>query len=479
MLHSFLICLHVFLALCCLPSLGSAKTGLHTNPQRERATDTYVLPKTPAHKEITRELSPQNQQKEWNIFIYIAGNNNLYRFIETNIQQALAIGSNSYINIVIQVDKFGSQEVTRSLIQKNNVVTYWRSSDVPQAERNAHPELYNSGSVQNFTDFLQSGMQKFSAKKQCVIVWNHGSGVIDPAGWRQPLNIGIPPLTRGMAFNDKYGYYLSNQDLSQALTTVSKTCLNNKPIDILGLDLCVCGQIEIAAQVKGAVQYVVASQEVELAYGWNYTKAFTRVSKEIRTPLEFSIDIINAYREEYISTMPDYTLAVYDLTQKPLGGQSTYFELLEECISDIALRLIMLMRSSQKNLIRQVLSDIRKKRTLCCDFYCNEYIDLHLFLISLQNSFRQVLNLNDFRHNYPDTARKIQDTINRCVHALEFLYKVVPFYSSGIAFSGNPMRARGISIAFPLRMVHPSYYKTTFGQKTEWVNFLKEFLLAK
>lgn len=479
MLHGFLTYLRLFVAFCSITLCCSAKTGLHPNSQ---TTNNSSGRSTPVSRIIT-PIVPQeipyrdiNTIKEWNIFIYIAGNNNLHRYLEANIQQTMSIGSNDKINIIIQVDKFGTREVTRSLVQKGALATYWRASSITQAERNAHPELYNSGSVQNFTDFLQTGMQKFKAKKQCVIIWNHGSGAVDPSGWRNPTTGSIIPNSRGVAFNDSYGYYLSNQDLTQAFSTISRTCLNGNPIDILGLDVCCCGQIEIAAQVKGLVSYVVASQEVEIAYGWNYSRAFGKVAKELRTPLEFSTDIVNAYREEYMSMLPDYTLAIYDLAAKPQGGKTTYFELLEEGLSDIADKLITLLKGPQTNLVRQVITDARKKKNQFCDFYFNEYIDLHLFLISIQNGLRQALNLNNFRNNYPETTKKMQDVVARCVQTLEILYKVVPCYTAGPAFSGNPMRSRGISISFPLRVIHPSLHKTAFAQKTRWVALLKEYL---
>jgi len=461
----------------------SAKTG-RPQPQNLNNSPTPETPSKPVSRIINPNQKPATEPqfrdingiKEWNIFVYIAGNNNLHRFLEANIQQAMSIGSNDKINIIIQVDKLGTREITRSLVQKGALTTYWRSSSVAQSERNARPELYNSGSVQNFTDFLQTGMQRFKARKQCIIIWNHGSGAIDPSGWRHIQGTSLIPNTRGVAFNDTYGYYLSNQDLTQALTTVSRTCLNGDPIDILGLDVCCCGQIEIAAQVKGVVSYVVASQEVEIAYGWNYNRTFSRVSKEIRTPLEFATDIVLAYREEYMNTLPDYTLAVYDLTSKPQDSQQTFFELLELHLSDIADKLITLLKGPQTGLVRQIISDARKKKNQSCDFYFNEYIDLHLFLMSIQNGLRQALNLNNFRINYPDTTKKMQDAVNRCVQALELLYKVVPCYTAGPAFSGNPMLSRGISISFPLRSIHPSLHKTAFAQKTRWMPFLKEYL---
>ena len=424
-------------------------------------------------RETTQNIQPITE-KEWNIFIYIAGNNDLYSFIDENLKQLQALCATNTVNFIVQTDKFGTRDVTRTLIQNNQSLVYWRASEISNAERAAKPRLYNSGAVENFVDFLSSGIERFKAKKQCVVVWNHGSGSIDPTQWRSSrFDMDVDPATRGMAFNNSYNYFLSNTDLTVALSTVCATALNNKPIEILGLDICHGGQIEIAAQAKGCVQYIVASQEVELASGWNYTKAFATASSMPRTPLELATDIVDAYKKEYGAISADYTLAIYDLISCPENQNKTYFELLELALNDLSIKLLELLKSPEKAIIGKVVSEVRKKRNLCCDFYYNEYIDLHLFAMSLQNNLRQLMNLRDFRYNFPATAQKVQEAMQLCVQTIELINKVVPYYTSGIAFSGNPIRARGISIAFPLGRLHSSYQYTVFARSNTWPDLVK------
>jgi hypothetical protein len=379
---------------------------------------------------------------------------------------------------VVQVDKFGTHDVTRALLRNGVSTVYWRASDTPAIERNRNPKLYNSGAVENFINFLETGMAQFKAKKQCVVVWDHGSGCFDPLKWRAAPYIFSDELDastprRGMAFNDTYNYYLSNQDLTHALQTVSRSVLNNKKIDILGLDICHGGQIEIAAQVNNLVDIIIASEEVELAYGWNYAKAFAAVTTRIRTPYELGCDIITAYKETYSSSI-DYTLALYDLSAKPEGQALSYFDQLTQKIDTLSVILQKLLYRPEKKLISRVIGDVRTKKNLFCEFYDNEYIDLHLFLVSLQNNLRQLLNQKNFRFDHPETAEMIQEAITICVTAIDLIYKVIPVYTSGIAFMGNPIKARGMSITFPLRQLHWSYLQTTFAAQTHWFDFIKE-----
>ncbi len=451
----------------------SCKTTFHKKP-------TFPVSRIQAPASIDRSIANQqpSEEKEWNVFVYIAGQNDLFFAVDQNVAQLINISFGSLCNIIVQIDKFGTRDVTRSLMCNGTISTYWRASTVPQAERNKNPRLYYSGAVENFVDFLQTGMATFKAKKQCVVIWDHGSGCFDPLKWRTQSRITadtVHPecITRGMAFNDTYNYYLSNQDLTYAFETISRTVLNDKKLDLLGLDICHGGQIEIAAQVSHVVDYIVASEETELSSGWNYTKAFGKLTREIRTPYELANDIIAAYRETYISSI-DYTLALYDLSTKPEGCNETYFELLTQKIDALSLLLKTLLQCSEKKIIGPVITDVRTRRNLYCEFYDNEYIDLHLFLVSLQNNLRQLLNQKNFRYDYPNTAVIIQDTIALSIQAIDLLYKVVPVYTAGIAFMKHPIHARGMSITFPLRHLHWSYEQTNFAHTTHWFDFVKE-----
>jgi hypothetical protein len=146
-----------------------------------------------------------SEEKEWNIFVYMAGRNDLFFAIDQNLAQLMSVSFGSLCNIIVQVDKFGTSDVVRAHIKNGVMSPYWRASDTPTLERNKNPRLYNSGAVENFIDFLQTGMTRFKAKKQCVVIWDHGSGCFDPLKWRSPIcrpdeEIISQTPTRGMAF---------------------------------------------------------------------------------------------------------------------------------------------------------------------------------------------------------------------------------------------------------------------------------------
>jgi len=452
---------------------SAARTSLHRNSAHHAARTAEIAEKKISNP-VRAPLKPAIQPgKEWNIFVYIAGNNDLYSFIDANLRQMAAIGSNQSINIIVQVDKFGTQDVTRALVKKEGNQVYWRASNALPAERNAHPEIYNSGSVVNFIDFIETGMQMFPAQKQAIIIWNHGSGLWDPNVWRR--FIWHSRAQRGMAFNDNYGFFLSNQDLTTAFTHITQNCLNGRPVDVLGLDICHGAQLETAQQLNGLINYMVASQESILASGWNYTKVLSRVSQGNRSPIEFCSDMVEAYRDTYRMT-PDYTLSVLDMQTQLSGSNTTLFTALINNLDTLSGMLVGLLSGQQRAAVKQLIASTRKK---ACEFYDSEYIDLHLFILGLQTSIRAALKSNDFRNRYPEAAGQLQSCLTQSMAVLDLIYKVIPYYVAGVAFSGNPISARGVSIAYPTRVIQPSYAKTRFFRETKWHPLLREMLSSK
>jgi hypothetical protein len=63
-----------------------------------------------------------NYTKEWTILIYIAGDNDLYRFAIRNLQQLLQLGSSDLLNIVVHFDFHhrGKPKETRRFFVKRN-----------------------------------------------------------------------------------------------------------------------------------------------------------------------------------------------------------------------------------------------------------------------------------------------------------------------------------------------------------------------
>jgi hypothetical protein len=107
MLYIWLIFL---LSAFCSTATIDARTSWHKKPTIEPAKEHIIAaPKQPIPERVNEKRAAE---KEYTFLIYIAGNNNLYSFIDSNLRQLMEIGSNNLINIVVQVDKFGTQDLS-------------------------------------------------------------------------------------------------------------------------------------------------------------------------------------------------------------------------------------------------------------------------------------------------------------------------------------------------------------------------------
>ncbi|MCC8027909.1 MAG: clostripain-related cysteine peptidase [Clostridium sp.] len=113
----------------------------------------------------------------------------------------------------------------------------------------------NMGEAQTLADFLSFCTENYPADHTALILWNHGGGTIG-----------------GVAYDEQFDFdSLSLDELSWALENVFGAGSPSPPLELAGFDACLMASIDTAASLRGYAKYMVASQEMEPALGWNYT----------------------------------------------------------------------------------------------------------------------------------------------------------------------------------------------------------------
>lgn len=400
-------------------------------------------------------------QKDWNIMVYMANNNNLHRFGVQNFRQMVKVGSSPYMNILLQMDHFGELAVSRFYIEKNNPNLL---------ESHANTATSFSGTRANLIDFAHWGLSNFASNQQCLVLWNHGAGIKDINAWGRYLvhnrdslfvfnnDTGLLELDRsmrasrhnaehhkhkGIAFNDAAEEYLNNQDLKSGLEEIVAQQLGNKKIEIISMDACHMAMVEVASQIKTSAKILVASQEVEPGSGINYIPTLSQFADKTMDSTTFAKHIVQSYRNEYEGTLGDYTQSAVDLS---------YTDALEKNIDSLAKALINTLSNKKASFVQQLLQ-LRTGRVTTTEFYDDDYIDLgHLY--------KSLISLN------PTVFKDI------CTEGLLILNKMVIDNVAG----RNLLNASGLSIYFPKRSIHTSYAKTVFAQTTAWPQFLDLFI---
>jgi hypothetical protein len=415
-------------------------------------------------------------KKDWTLLVYMAANNNLHEFALKNISQMLKVGSTNTINLLVQLDELGKTEVFRYYIEKDNA----KILDVQ-----AHNVNFTSGYPDSLYNFIKWGVKNFPANHIAVALWNHGSGIKDPSKWSKFLlkhrddlyafnsesnlyelnreiakNRDVLNL-RGIAFNDSFRTYLTNQDVKDVLERVVYTDMHGQKIDGLFCDACYMGMFEYASQIKNAVNFMTGSMEVEPGRGYNYGYVLAPFENGTLSPEEFAKHIVTAYEYEYDGLYADYTQSAFNLD---------YVSVIENLMSELSLLLCDLLKN-EPTVFGKLLNNIRNSE-LSLEFYDRDYIDMCFFLQNLNEQLSDqdfVLKINS---DFIPAVEQIKQVSIQCLNKMQnFIVKSV----AGSSFQN----AFGVSFYFPKRTMHESYFKTVFDKNTKWSQFLNKYISTK
>ncbi|MCL4361726.1 clostripain-related cysteine peptidase [Candidatus Dependentiae bacterium] len=421
--------------------------------------------------------------KDRTLAFYICAYNDLSPFADRNLNQLLSIGSTAYANFVAFVDirKPNQTKVAKIYhIEKNNLKLLAEFPNV------------SSGDANTLLNFCRFAIEKFPANKYDLILWNHGTGAIEPnikkaintsllfkfnnatklieldrsiEFLEYVYNMGNATDERGSCFDDGASMYIKNQQLGQVLDTICRESLHGGQFEFIIFDACLMAMVEVLCPIKnannrkGAAKYFIGSQEVVLGSGYDYSRLLSPLISQPLATEDFARHIVTSYSKTYHHLTRDYTQSAINLDQ---------FDLLEKNINDIAQLLIHGLKNQKNRSVKKTISYAISKY-LCTHFDESTYKDYNSVLINIRNNISKMeLNnqreTNQFRNQLTDLINQGCDIISRIV-----LINVA---------GDNLKNAKGISIYFPENRIHPSYPSTDFAKLNSWSSFIAHFMAS-
>ena len=232
---------------------------------------------------------------QWTVGVYMCADNGLNDKAYDDLAEMMAIGSTEEVRVVVQVDNIANDThpgCRRYLVQRDELLPLGELGELDMAD---------TATLAGFGSFIK---QSYPAENYFLVLWNHG------AGWTE----GYGPSARWIVDDESHGHAMgvAGGELAAAIAAVRRSL--GERMTVLGFDACLMGMVEVAGEVLGACDYLLASEGVTPADGWPYDEVFgLLVARPTSTPEEFLPQMCAAYVQEYPGM--DVSLSAIDMSQ--------------------------------------------------------------------------------------------------------------------------------------------------------------------
>lgn len=410
-------------------------------------------------------------KKDITFILYLAGDNNLnyYGYLDL-LEISKSRVDLDKINVLIFTDFYKESDDIRGYIIKtnnpNDKLTFNRKIEnnnysISYLKMVEKTEEKNTGDWKTLQEVLDYAYNNYPAKQYILNLWDHGDGWYNDNNNTNPFE----DEKRAIAVDDT-----SNGD-SLNLWEVEYAIKNSKigKLNLIYMDACLMGGVEVAYQLKDVADYLMFSPEVTPGMGSEY---------------EY---MLNAISDNYEKSMLDVAKAIIagNITSYSIGGKQHYGDNFESLVYTVVdQRKTDVFIEKLNNVSDVLINNIdaiknMKNTTLLTYSYENTndysklstYVDLGDFLEHVKNLS---LSSNDLSI--------IDDLLVYMRNRDEYIGELK--YQNGV-YPGYPMAIQdgtyGLSIYMPLKEVANSYsisyyyYATRFARDTKWYNFLERY----
>jgi hypothetical protein len=256
---------------------------------------------------------PGKPKAEWLVLMYVDGDNNLQKFLWSDVNEAeQGLAENSWSNnirVVVLWDGGGESdpggEDSRLLElgpDRSASALGQETVDLSStAEWLANSEV-NMGNKETLAAFISWALDRYDASNVILQIGNHGGG---------PRTIVDTP--RAMCWDDSSNAFLSTKAAGEAMAEGLAGSAHEK-LDLLLLDVCLGAAVEEAYQYKDSVSYFVASPDSIDGPGQNYTKLISGIKAD-STPASVGKKLVTDFKADYAGGSSMKTLTCLDLTK--------------------------------------------------------------------------------------------------------------------------------------------------------------------
>ena len=417
--------------------------------------------------------------------MYLAGDtsiSNLGKALQKNINDLISGLKNSSlalnernVNVIVFADFTGKSK----LFCAN--YPYFVLTDISEEAEFIQDDC-NSGDILTLGKFLKFANERFSAEKKILTVGSHGSGIFGTKkGDENPFETSLSYRSicpDNDSSSSKNMMWILESQLPYAFDYAGFK--DSEKLDLLHLDLCLEGGIEVAYELKKNVKYFLASPEEIPAEGFPYSKMESLFARG--TSIEdFGISCVEIYaNQNYYSSGWYNTLTFASLDE-------SYMEELKNSVNALSDYL--------SNLTNEYLEDIKNKffepsklakyiryngnYAFMYDFgffveklkeYAESNEEPEILCSKVLSSLEKII-IRSWREKINGSSENLYDDFSGNYYGLSIAVKAIPVNVSNIFYnyiSDYPKKE------YSGKYLLNPYYSSEFSFKndTSWKNFL-------
>jgi Clostripain family len=401
--------------------------------------------------------------KNWNVFVYLAGDNNLSDEMVWSLLGMQEISDRPEfkekvsLTAVFEQSRQGPQQYTFQSAKKREFGLAQFGANSPLTG------LPAQDTVDQFRYFvkLQLDAQRSDPRAQekststMVILSGHGDGLRGLLSQGRPSRaLSIPEL---------------GDLMKEAMGDASRTRPSSK-VNVLGFESCAMSVLEVCYQVRDSVEFIIGTESFVQNNGWPYARMLTPLL-DSNDPPDVAIRMAHIYAQyyqEYDIGKLSTDIAVVDLAKLDEPGG------LVERVEALASQLVTVLRrahpdahatnptSNEGDLLKDALIVARWNAQ---SYNQDDYVDLWDFCLQLQRAL---------------SARPVEAIIKACDEVRLALEDKTKPKAVPVSLYQGPahQHSHGLSIYFPAarRRYAPDYDNLAFAVKTGWHRFLRLYL---
>jgi hypothetical protein len=274
---------------------------------------------------------------EWTILTYIAAHNNLAALGQRSLLEILGVGSSPEVVHGVLFDEPAG--CARYIMGEPGLVTTQNQLG-----------SFDSGDADGLVETARWLFTRHPARRYGLVLWSHGTGwqpaelakvaaevhgagglgdaeARDRSGGRGSLalfrstirQLVTPddPVLRAILFDDETRHALDTLELARVARQVQEAV--GQPLELLGMDACLMASLEVAHELRAAVRYLVASEELVPGHSWPYAEIYGGLRKApTQDGASLARLVVRAYLDRYTANPPsqgDVTKVALDLSR--------------------------------------------------------------------------------------------------------------------------------------------------------------------